>query len=611
MKLKKPFSVFGTSKSGRSGKKLRSESVYDYSDAASREDTVSFLLDYSARAKESVLAYWRRMERYYDGNHNAGADNLAFCTENALPFEAALSTDGYIQVESQIESAPPDFEFSPRDDGDSAKAKQREAIVRYICDIADLEIKNSGNERRLGIKGSAVWKVCWNAEAEASGGKKGEVEVQNPRPEEIFPDPTATSVDECEYIGYVYRMHKMKARRMFEEDATRLGEDIDELLCRSDSSDVLYGTDTRDSSSSVSYSDTYDVESDTVRITEWWYRQPQSGEETVSVTGSDGKQSTVHYKWEAGDIALSVFIGEKEIRHIPKYWSTTDCKMMPFVIYTRLPKDGSIWGKSELEAIIPIIEAADRELSFAQLNAAFSSNDIILAEENALSDGCTLDNSPGAVWTLRPGMMGKVQRLGNYGAGESNLMANAAAWREMIQNTTGNYDSYQGSEPTRVTTATGIALLNERAKSRTALKKVGKKEGFKRLYSLIDRTALEYYDDGRTVAINGESTVYRFGDCVSDRTYIPNLDIRIHVGDGLENSKAFTVSAITDLIKTPITEDNYEMVMAFVELVGLPMRKEICDAIRQRFEAAEGTPSAQDADEENTNLTKGTSKYDK
>lgn len=154
----------------------------------------------------------------------------------------------------------------------------------------------------------------------------------------------------------------------------------------------------------------------------------------------------------------------------------------------------------------------------------------------------------------------------------------------MIQNTTGNYDSYQGSEPTRVTTATGIALLNERAKSRTTLKKVGKKEGFKRLYSLIDRTALEYYDDGRTIAINGESVVYRFGDYVSDSTYIPTLDIRIHVGDGLENSKAFTVSAITDLIKTPITQDNYETVMAFIELIGLPMRKEICDAIKKRFE---------------------------
>lgn len=581
MKTRTPFSIFtGVPKYGRRGKRIKAESVYDYSSAAAREDTVAFLLDYSARAKENTLAYWRKMKRYYDGSHNAEADSLAFSAENALPFEAALSTDGYIQVESQIESALPDFEFSPRGDEDAGKAKQRESIVRYICDTADLEMKNAVNERRLGIKGSAVWKVCWNADAEAPGGKSGEVEIQNPKPEEIFPDPTATSVDECEYIGYVYRMHKMKARRLFEADAARMGADIDELISRADGDGIRFGFDAEaDADSSV-----YDTASDTVRITEWWYRQPCGGEETIKVTDKDGKQSTVAYRWEPGDIALSVFIGEKEVRRIPKYWNTTACKMFPFVVYSRLPKDGSLWGKSELEAIIPIIEAADRELAFAQLNAAFSSNDIILAEENALADGCTLDNSPGAVWTLRPGMMGKVQRLGNFGGSESALIANASAWREMIQNTTGNYDSYQGSEPTRVTTATGIALLNERAKSRTTLKKVGKKEGFKRLYSLIDRTALEYYDDGRTIAINGESVVYRFGDYVSDSTYIPTLDIRIHVGDGLENSKAFTVSAITDLIKTPITQDNYETVMAFIELIGLPMRKEICDAIKKRFE---------------------------
>ena len=45
--------------------------------------------------------------------------------------------------------------------------------------------------------------------------------------------------------------------------------------------------------------------------------------------------------------------------------------MYPFVIYNKVPNDGSIWGKSELEQLIPLIDAADRELTFAQLNAAF------------------------------------------------------------------------------------------------------------------------------------------------------------------------------------------------------------------------------------------------
>ena len=68
--------------------------------------------------------------------------------------------------------------------------------------------------------------------------------------------------------------------------------------------------------------------------------------------------------------------------------------------------------------------------------------------------------------------------------------------QNLMEQTTGNFEVNQGKEPTRVTTASGIALMNERAKSRQTLKKAGRTEGFKRLYSLIDYTALEFYEKG-------------------------------------------------------------------------------------------------------------------
>ena len=325
-------------------------------------------------------------------------------------------------------------------------------------------------------------------------------------------------------------------------------------------------------------------------VTEWWFRQPSDGEETVNCM-VDGENVKVHYKWRAGDIALSLMLGEREIRYIPKYWKNTVCTMFPFVIYSKIPNENSIWGKSELESIIPLIDASDRELAYAQLNSAFNSNDIIVAEENALSDDGELDNSPGAVWKLRPGMMGKIQRLGNTSFSESNQYGNSDFWREAMKETTGNYDISQGVEPTRVTTASGIALLNERAKNRQMMKKVIKSEGFRRLYDLIDRTALEYYDDGRIIRIGAaekESEIYRFADFATypdgdDCAYIPVVDVKIHVGDSLSNSKAFTLQALSELIRMPVNSDNFRLVKSYVELMGLPMRGEICDALDQKF----------------------------
>ncbi len=584
--MKKPFgNIFSKPKSKR-------RNIYDYSGVYEREDTVSRLLYNAARARQGMSDYWKKMTSYYDGKHSGAAVAEAFGNENSLPFSCAQSTDGYIHVESQIDAVFPEFEFSPRGSDDGEKAKQREKLVRSICDRNDMEFKNSRNERRLGILGSAVWKVCWDNTI-CENGNIGDILIDNPNPKEIYPDPCALSVDDCEYIGYVYSMHREKARRIFAPELAVRGIDFDDVISDSDSgknnyldkTDELFGGDS---------------DNDTVRITEWWFRQPTDGEAEIEYIEGNEKRK-LRYKFKAGDIALCVLVGNTEVRYIPKYWNETDCNMFPFVIYDKLPRENTLWGKSEIEAIIPFIDAADREITYAQLNSAFSSNDIIVAEENALCDDCEPDNSPGAIWKLRPGMMGKIQRLGNTAYSASYLHANYDKWRVLMQETTGNFTINQGNEPEKVTTATGIALLNERAKNRSALKKIDKSAGFRRLFELCDRTALEYYDDGRVIlcgAADSDSIVYKASDYRSkngNETYIPGVDVKIHIGDGLANSKAFTISAVNSLISTPITAENYKIVKSYLELIDIPMHREICDMLDERF-AGIPTTSSEEAD---------------
>lgn len=562
---------------------------YDYSEKEAREKTIASLLSGARLYKNEMDAYWKKMRSYYDGDHEIRVHQALFTEEQDIPWEPAQSTDGFIHAESQVDTKVPDFEFAPRAREDYARAKQREKITRFICDINGLERKNAINERRLNILGSAVYKVCWD-DAVFDGHNHGNAVIDIPKPEQIFTDPASSTVDGCEYIGYVYRLHRQKVGRAFAFELNSLGIDLSELADTGRTrhgGGFFPGRDKR----------VYDACDDTVSVTEWWFRQPEDGACSVDRL-IDGKKVRVDYRWRAGDIALSVLIGEKEIRYIPKYWKNTVCDMFPFVIYTKIPSDRGIWGKSELESIVPLIDAADRELAYAQLNSAFSSNDIIVAEENALSDDGTLDNSPGAVWKLRPGMMGKIQRLGNAGYTEMNQYNNSEHWREMMKDTVGNYDLNQGVEPTHVTTASGIALLNERAKNRQTMKKVIRSEGFRRLYELIDRTALEYYDDGRILEIGAadeDGTVFHFADYAvypddAETAYIPVVDVKIHIGDGVESSKAFTVQALSDLMRTGINGDNYIFVKSYVDLIGLPMRGEICDFLDRRYGGEQEKP---------------------
>ncbi len=554
-------------------KMLKKEKLHCYSTTFEREETVSFLLDYALKHKSSLNEYWSKMRRYYDGDHDIRATSSEFASGSGLPWLASQSTDGFIHVETQLQPAIPSFEFSPRDKTDLDKAKQREKIVKFICDNNDMEYKNSRNERSLNIYGSAAYKVCWDDKIRF-GCDEGDVSIQCADIKRIVTDPAASDVDGCEYIGYVYPMHKNRAKRIFEGDFIARGEEFDSYLTQTGFFDVGENL----------ISDGFDVNEDTVKITEWWFRQPSNGQ--CVITESDGgikRRRT--YKWKAGDIALSVLINGKEIRYIPKYWNNTDFDSFPFVIYSKLPCENSLWGKSELDLIIPLIDAKDRELAYAQLNSAFSSNDIIVAEENALCDGETLDNSPGSVWKLRPGMMGKVTRLGNASSAQTGLYANSAYWQGLIENTTGNFEVSQGKEPSNVTTATGIALLNERSESRKNLKNADRTAGFKRLFLLCDMTALENYNDGRIIRMgleNDDGFVFHYGGYVRgtrENRYIPSLDVTVHLGSALSNSKAFTVSSLATLMNMNITKENYYIAKAYIRTIGIPESEQICDFI--------------------------------
>ena len=518
-----------------------------------REDNIKELFEKSVSYRSGADKYWRKMRAYYDGTHDTARRTGDFLTFVNIPWKPAELPDGYMHVESQVSPKLPDFEFSGRNSGDTDYARAREKITRYIFDINDMERKNATNERRLGIYGSAVWKL--SAYEDVYGCP--EIMVENPSPENIFPDPCASNIDECEYIGHVYRMSILRAERIFAEDMKRKGITFRELL-RDEKGKSLSG------------------EEDTVEVLEWWFRQRSDGE----YINANGERAY----YSRGDIALSVLICGKEIRYIPKFFTKTNYNSFPFAIYSRIPKDGSIWGKSELEEIIPLIDAADRQLAFAQLNTAFSANDIVVYEENAFSPDSYPDNRPGAVWKLRPGMMDKVSRLGGL-AGESlSHYEIVEKYRTMIKDVLGNYDYMQGDYSTRVTTATGLALLSDLAASRASVKNVCKKAGFASLCRLCDIFALEFYTDEKIALIlDGDEKAAEYLSKIRSADYIPEIDVRVNIGEGVENSRSFTISALTSLIDKDVNEENYPFVRAYINAVDIPEKAEIISQLDKKF----------------------------
>ena len=557
--------------------------VYDYTTEEGRVATAEWLFEQAKNERTAVEDGWVRNEGYYNFVHAAAAEMREALEEQGIDWTPAVVPDPFIQVESQLVPEVPQPEFHGRDDdADGEKARRREFAVRYIVEENRINDMNTSNERRLRKLGDAFWKAYWD-ETMPCGEQSGNIRIKDVSPEDFYPDPTAgrEGLEACEYVDYVYTMHKLKFWRLYHDVLEKKGILLEDLLqTQYRVEDGLFepvtsGTLARD---------------DMVQILEHWYRNP-----------CDTKEAP------AGAIGCTMQAGGVEIKWIPNYWEKTgrQCRLFPFIHYWCIRDETQFWNRSELDPILSLVDAADRQIAIGQLNDAMMANDIVLVEEGALADGSEFTNVPGAQVTVKQGRMGGVARLGGLNNGIQSV--SAVNWfLDQIQRTSRNYDSNNGRETARVTTASGLLQLRGDAETQQKLKKADRDAGFCRLYELLDWLALEYFDDDRLLFIgakkkgeqpqsltyNGDAFARRAGVRVDMLTaavtdegfdYYPRVDVTVTAGDGLSKNPATTVEVLDKLAASQITADNWELLAAELEYLDIPQKQEIIESWRRKF----------------------------
>ncbi len=557
--------------------------VYDYTTEEGRVATAEWLFEQAKNERTAVEDGWVRNEGYYNFVHAAAAEMREALEEQGIDWTPAVVPDPFIQVESQLVPEVPQPEFHGRDDdADGEKARRREFAVRYIVEENRINDMNTSNERRLRKLGDAFWKAYWD-ETMPCGEQSGNIRIKDVSPEDFYPDPTAgrEGLEACEYVDYVYTMHKLKFWRLYHDVLEKKGILLEDLLqTQYRVEDGLFEPVT---------SGTF-AHDDMVQILEHWYRNP-----------CDTKEAP------AGAIGCTMQAGGVEIKWIPNYWEKTgrQCRLFPFIHYWCIRDETQFWNRSELDPILSLVDAADRQIAIGQLNDAMMANDIVLVEEGALADGSEFTNVPGAQVTVKQGRMGGVARLGGLNNGIQSV--SAVNWfLDQIQRTSRNYDSNNGRETARVTTASGLLQLRGDAETQQKLKKADRDAGFCRLYELLDWLALEYFDDDRLLFIgakkkgeqpqsltyNGDDFARRAGVRVDMLTaavtdegfdYYPRVDVTVTAGDGLSKNPATTVEVLDKLAASQITADNWELLAAELEYLDIPQKQEIIESWRRKF----------------------------
>ena len=561
--------------------------IYDYSTREGRIATAEWLFSQAKNERSTKEAEWQKHNDYYNFSHDTAREIADALEEQGIFWSPACVPDPFIMVESQIIPDIPQPEFHGRDDDvDSLRAKKREFAVKYIIDANRVKDMNTSQERRLRKFGDAFFKAYYDATMPL-GNKPGNIRIKDVPCEDFYPDPTAGSqgIQNCEYVDYVYTIHKHKFWRTYHEELERQGLTLDDILITQyREEDGLLDPVTHPSG----------MLDDTVQILEHWFRQP-----------FDTKDAP------AGAIACTMQVGGYEIKYIPNYWENTgsQCQLFPFVHYWCIRDETQFWNKSELEPIISLVDASDRELATGLLNDAMTANDIVIVEEGALAPGEEFCNVPGSVVKVRQGRAGGIARLGGLSTGARSL--GMVEWLQgQIQRTNRNYDTNNGQETSRVTTASGLLQLRTDAELQRGIKKADRDAGFCRLYELLDWLALEFWDEDTFLFIGaktsseepqsivynsneflqttpGESDIVTGEKITEDKPYYPTIDVTITSGDGLSKNPATTVQVLDKLASIPVTEDNWKLLAAQLEYLDIPQKQDIIEMWKKKFEPTE------------------------
>lgn len=577
--------------------------IYDYSTSDNRVATAEWLLQQAKDERTAKENEWVKMNDYYNFNHDIKQEMKEALYEAEIPFVPAVVPDAYVMVESQISPDVPMPEFHGRDDDDDdEKAKERALAVRFVIENNRLNDMNTANERRLRKFGDAFWKAYWD-ESMPCGPNFGDIRVKDIPLEDIYPDPTAMTLNECEYVDYVYTLHKNRFWRMYSKEVMAQGYSLDDIMTEQyRERDGLLDPYTKGSN----------ARDDMVQVLEHWFRQPFD-------------DPNGNYK--SGDIACTIQAGGIELKYIEKYWKNTgeQCKIYPFVHYWCINDETGFWNRSEIEPIIDIIDSADRELSVGLLNDALMGNDVIIYEKDSLEDGEEVTNMPGSSICMKKGMINAIKRLGGLGNGIQAV--SMIEWLQgEIQRTNRNYDTNNGQETAKVTTASGLLQLRSDAAVQSELKKADRNKGFCRLYELIDWLCLEFYTDERMLYIGAKDansqpekmryTPFRFltveqaeideqtGETlVPEKKYYPRVDVTVTAGDGISKSPAMTIQILDRLAAVGVTADNYKLLAAELEYLDIPQKQEIIEGWKEKFEPQEEMAAAvpgMELPEENT-----------
>lgn len=497
-------------------------------------------------AKAPLMEKWKEYMSAYKGTYfqklnqpdykSNEISNLIFSTiETVRP----IMTDNNPKFLA-VPATPLGMEFS----GDIQTA------LDYEWDREKMGLKLPAQLIPMLVYGNAVWFVQWDGK----DGEYGNISIKPVDPFNIFPDPLAESIDNCEFLVYATYRHANQIKQQFPEKASAIeGSRItmSELVADRDKNDTQ--------------------DANQVLILEMWCRDWITMDESVK----DKKQ----LKYPKGRVItclpeLGILLSDKKNPY-------NDGKF-PFVIMKNYDMPFEFWGVGEVEQLMSPQHYINELTNQIIDNAKNTANMQWIIDKNSGIGQGKLTNRPGLVIRKTPGS--EVRRdtppqMPVYVREQIEIL------KKDLQDISGVWDSLRGSQQGSITAASAILALQEASQARIRLKIKIMESSLSELAQIVYSRMQQFWKLDRWVRITdieGNSMFRQINTEILENDY----DLKVMAGSTMPVNRNAMLDLMIRLAQTN-GEDGLPLVdrKAVLEFLPTGDKKSITD----RFEQVKAT----------------------
>lgn len=551
---------------------------------------------YSDKDSRNLISKWEEMEKYWEGdldeplNENDPCSNTNITNSN-VEGKVALLCDQNLGV--QVEPIEP---------SDRPFCTMVSTMADFIKDKNKMFRKIDIHERRREKMGTGVFRVLWNEDL-LDGLGLPEIEPVNPA--YMFVDTSITDVyklQEAKYIIEVTNKSIYSARMEYgDEIADAIVPGLDPI-----SGDYIQSSD--------------ENEEQYLHMFVWTRYRDDDGEIKLKLVEMSGCGLILRDTRKQLKELKNKDANEEDIKVYPS-------AMYPYFFTPDMYREGTIWGKGSAELILPISDQIDEIDNQVLMNARLAGNPIRLVENSSGIDADKITNEPGLVvptnnlngtkWEQPPQM-------------PTYILNKRTELMQQDRPIVGRFNDQQiGTSQKGVDTATEALALQTAGNSMIEHKKGLLQETLSEVFEYAIELALINWDSTmmfRIVGKNGEETFETFNPSmlnnvplliestteyrenykkewkernkdkdikelnpeeyeymqVDDETRKVKYDLRVSVGAGMPNNKAFKYNVMMESYKNKIISRK-ETRKYLIDVLGLNI-PEVPDSIQEQQE---------------------------